>query len=144
MNGTTKNERLIRFSVFELDRDSGELFRQGRKVKLQGQPFELLFALLERPGEVVTRDELRQKVWPSDTAGDFDNGLNRAINKIREALGDSAETPRFIETVPRRGYRFSRRAIACRHRSSRRRRSDWGQGRGRSQLEGFGFHSLSR
>ncbi len=106
MSGASKNGRLIRFSTFELDRDSGELFKQGRKVKLQGQPFELLIALLERPGEVVTREELRQRVWPSDTAGDFDHGLNRAVNKVREGLGDSAETPRFIETLPRRGYRF--------------------------------------
>jgi DNA-binding winged helix-turn-helix (wHTH) protein len=106
MNVGTKNDRLIRFAVFEVDRDSGELFKQGRKVKLQGQPFELLVALLERAGEVLTREELRQKVWPSDTAGDFDHGLNRAVNKVREALGDSAETPRFIETLPRRGYRF--------------------------------------
>lgn len=106
MDRATKNDRLIRFSIFELDRNSGELFKQGRKVKLQGQPFELLLALLERPGEVLTREELRQKIWPSDTAGDFDHGLNRAVNKVREALGDSAETPRFIETLPRRGYRF--------------------------------------
>src|ERR1700751_687887 len=106
MDEATKNGRLTRFSVFELDRESGELFRQGRKVKLQGQPFELLLALLERAGEVLTREELRQKVWPTDNAGDFDHGLNRAINKVREALGDSAETPRFIETLPRRGYRF--------------------------------------
>jgi eukaryotic-like serine/threonine-protein kinase len=106
MNGAPKDGRLVRFSLFELDLDSGELFRQGRKVKLQGQPFELLIALLERPGMVVTREELRQRVWPSDTAGDFDHGLNRAINKVREALGDSAESPRFIETLPRRGYRF--------------------------------------
>ncbi len=100
------NDRLVRFSVYELDRDSGELFKQGRKIKLQGQPFELLVVLLDRPGEVLTREELRQRVWPSDTAGDFDQGLNRAINKVREALGDSAENPRFIETLPRRGYRF--------------------------------------
>lgn len=106
MNEATKNEHLIRFSVFEVDRNSGELFKQGRKVKLQGQPFELLVALLERPGEVVTREELRQKVWSSATIGDFDHGLNRAVNRIREALGDSAETPQFIETLPRRGYRF--------------------------------------
>jgi DNA-binding winged helix-turn-helix (wHTH) protein/Tol biopolymer transport system component len=106
MDGATKNGRLIRFSVFEVDRESGELFKQGRKIKLQGQPFELLVILLDRPGEVLTREELRQKVWPTDTAGDFDHGLNRAVNKVREALGDSAETPRFIETVPRRGYRF--------------------------------------
>jgi DNA-binding winged helix-turn-helix (wHTH) protein/Tol biopolymer transport system component len=106
MNGPSKRGPLIRFSVFELDLDSGELFKQGRKIKLQGQPFELLVALLERPGEVVTRDELQQKVWPSDTVVDFDRGLNRAINKVRDALGDSAESPLFIETLPRRGYRF--------------------------------------
>lgn len=106
MDAASKNDRLVRFSIYELDRDSGELFKQGRKVKLQGQPFELLVALLERPGEVLTREELRQRIWSSETAGDFDQGLNRAINKIREALGDSAENPRFIETLPRRGYRF--------------------------------------
>jgi DNA-binding winged helix-turn-helix (wHTH) protein/Tol biopolymer transport system component len=106
MNGATKHGRLIRFSVFELNLDSGELFKQGRKLKLQGQPFELLLALLERPGEVATREELKQKVWPSDTVGDFDHGLNRAINKVRDALGDSADRPQFIETLPRRGYRF--------------------------------------
>lgn len=106
MSGPAKNDRVIRFSVFEIDRDSGELFKQGRKIKLQGQPFELLVALLDRPGEVLSREELRQKVWPTDTAGDFDHGLNRAVNKVREALGDAAETPRFIETLPRRGYRF--------------------------------------
>ena len=112
MSGPAKNDRLIRFSVFELDRDSGELFKQGRKIKLQGQPFELLVALLDRPGEVLSREELRQKVWPTDTAGDFDHGLNRAVNKVREALGDSPETPRFIETLPRRGYRFIAPIIA--------------------------------
>src|SRR6202008_3884119 len=106
MDGTTKSGRLSRFSVFEVDRESGELFKQGRKIKLQGQPFELLIALLERPGEVLTREELRQKVWPTDSAGDFDHGLNRAINKVREGLGDSPEPPLFIETLPRRGYRF--------------------------------------
>src|SRR6201987_6078522 len=106
MNEATKRGRLVRFSVFEVDLDSGELFKQGRKVKLQGQPFELLLALLERPGAVITREELKQKVWPSNTFVDFDHGLNRAINKVRDALGDSADSPRFIETVPRRGYRF--------------------------------------
>jgi DNA-binding winged helix-turn-helix (wHTH) protein len=106
MNGATKRGRLIRFSVFEVDLDSGELFKQGRKVKLQGQPFDLLLALLDRPGQVVTREELKQKVWPSDTVIDFDHGLNRAINKLREAVGDSADSPHFIETLPRRGYRF--------------------------------------
>lgn len=106
MNGATKRGRLLRFSVFEVDLDSGELFKQGRKVKLQGQPFDLLLALTERPGAVITREELKQKVWPSDTVVDFDHGLNRAINKVRQALGDSADSPRFVETIPRRGYRF--------------------------------------
>jgi eukaryotic-like serine/threonine-protein kinase len=106
MNAPTGRGRLIRFSVFEVDVDSGELFKQGRKVKLQGQPFGVFLALLDRPGEVVSREELKQRVWPSDTAGDFDQGLNRAINKLREALGDSAESPQFVETLPRRGYRF--------------------------------------
>ena len=91
MNAPTRRGRLIRFSVFELDLDSAELFKQGRKVKLQGQPFEVLLALLDRSGEVVSREELKQKLWPSDTAGDFDQGLNRAINKVREALGDTAK-----------------------------------------------------
>ena len=90
----------------ELDLDSRELFKQGRKVKIQGQPFEVLVALLDRRGEMVSREELRQRIWPSDTAGDFDQGLNRAINKVREALGDSADSPQFVETLPRRGYRF--------------------------------------
>ena len=106
MNGVTTRGRLLRFSVFELDLDAGELFKQGRKVKLQGQPFELLSALLQRAGEVVTREELQQKLWPSDIVVDFDRGLNRAINKVREALDDSADTPQLIETIARRGYRF--------------------------------------
>jgi DNA-binding winged helix-turn-helix (wHTH) protein/lipopolysaccharide biosynthesis regulator YciM len=102
----TRRDRFIRFSDFEVDLDSRELFKNGRKVKMQGQPFEVLAALLDRRGEMVSREELRQKIWPSETAGDFDQGLNRAINKVREALGDSAESPRFVETLPRRGYRF--------------------------------------
>jgi Tol biopolymer transport system component/DNA-binding winged helix-turn-helix (wHTH) protein len=106
MKELPKHDRLIRFSVFEVDRQSGELFKQGRKVKLQGQPFELLVSLLERPGEVLSREELRQRIWPSETAGDFDHGLNRAVNKVREALGDSADAPQFVETLPRKGYRF--------------------------------------
>ncbi len=103
---STEARRLVRFSVFEVDLAAGELFKQGRKVKLQGQPFDLLVALMERPGEVVTREELKEKVWPSDTTVDFDQGLNRAVNKIRDALGDSAQRPQFLETLPRRGYRF--------------------------------------
>ena len=96
----------LRFGVFELDLRSGELRKHGLRVRLQEQPFRLLEMLLERPGEVVTREELQKRLWPADTFVDFDHGLNKAINKIREALGDSAESPRFVETVSRRGYRF--------------------------------------
>lgn len=95
----------VRFGIFEVDFASGELRRQGIKVKLQEQPFQVLAALLERPGEVLTREELQQRLWP-DTTVDFDRGLNKAINRLREAVGDSAENPRFIETLPQRGYRF--------------------------------------
>ncbi len=105
MNEPT-TRRLLRFSVFEVDLDSGELFKKGQKVKLQEQPFELLVELLKNAGAVVTREHLKDRLWPGDTAGDFDSGLNRAINRIREVLGDSAESPHFIETLPRRGYRF--------------------------------------
>jgi serine/threonine-protein kinase len=96
----------IRFGVFELDPQTGELRRQGFKVKLQEQPFQVLMMLLERPGEAVTREELQKKLWTADTFVDFERGLNRAINKLRDALGDDADTPRYIETLPRRGYRF--------------------------------------
>ena len=97
---------LLRFATFEVDLRAGELRKQGNRVKLQDQPFQVLAVLLQRPGEVVTRDELRSRIWPQDTFVDFDNSLNTAINKLREALGDSADSPRFIETLPRRGYRF--------------------------------------
>ncbi|MGA2429663.1 MAG: tetratricopeptide repeat protein [Candidatus Acidiferrum sp.] len=96
----------LRFSVFELDLRAGELRKRGLKIRLQEQPFRVLATLVERAGEVVTREELQKKLWPADTFVDFDHGLNKAINKIREALGDSAESPRFVETVSRRGYRF--------------------------------------
>ena len=99
-------EVIIRFGVFELDPRSGELRRHGLKVRLPPQSFQILRLLLTRPGEVVTRDELRQALWTSDTFVDFDLGLNSAIRKLREALDDSAEHPRFVETLPRRGYRF--------------------------------------
>ena len=85
---------------------SGELRRGGLKVKLSGHPFEVLVTLLEKPGQVVTREELHQKLWAQDTFVDFEHGLNKAINKVRDALGDDADNPRFIETLPRRGYRF--------------------------------------
>jgi len=102
----TPSPVVLRFGAFELDLRSGELHKQGLRVKLQEQPFRVLNVLLHHPGEVVTRDELRASIWPADTFVDFDNSLNTSINKLREALGDSAESPRFIETVPRRGYRF--------------------------------------
>jgi DNA-binding winged helix-turn-helix (wHTH) protein len=96
----------IRFGLFELDRAAGELHRRGLPVRIQDQPFKILSTLLERPGEVVTRDELRHKLWPADTFVVFDESLNTAIRKLRYALGDSADNPTFVETVPRRGYRF--------------------------------------
>ncbi len=97
--------RVLRFGVFEADLNSGELRKSGLKLKLTGQPFQVLEILLERPGEVVTREELQKRLWP-DTFVDIDHNLNAAVNKIREALGDLAENPRFVETLPRRGYRF--------------------------------------
>src|SRR5258707_10681600 len=97
---------VLRFGTFEVDLRAGELRKQGVRIKVQEQPFHVLTVLLQRPGEVVTREELRNQNWPPDTFVDFDNSLNTAINKLREALGDSADNPRFIETLPRRGYRF--------------------------------------
>jgi len=98
--------RRLRFGVFEMDLQTGELRKHGMQVRLQKQPFQVLAMLLEHAGEVVTREELQKNLWPADTFVDFDHGLNKAINKIRDALGDSAESPRFLETVSRRGYRF--------------------------------------
>jgi cholera toxin transcriptional activator len=95
-----------RFSVFEADVKAAELRRNGTRVRLQMQPFQVLVALLERPGDVVTRDELRQRLWPEDTFVDFDHGLNTAMVKLRDVLGDSASSPRYIETIAKRGYRF--------------------------------------
>jgi cholera toxin transcriptional activator len=97
---------VVRFAEYEADLRSGELSRQGHRLKLQEKPFHVLAALLARPGELVTREELRQSLWPADTFVDFEHGLNTAVNKVREALRDSANNPRFIETLPRRGYRF--------------------------------------
>ena len=106
----------IRFGTFEVDTRSGELRRKGSKVKLQAQPFQVLALLLERPGEVVTREELTGRLWPEDTFVDFERGLNKAINKLREALRDDAEKPRFIETLPQRGYRFiAETSVSARH-----------------------------
>jgi Tol biopolymer transport system component/DNA-binding winged helix-turn-helix (wHTH) protein len=97
---------LVRFDAFELDVSSGELRQAGVRLNLQEQPRHLLTALVERPGKLVTRDELRRRLWPADTFVDFEHGLNAAVKRLRDALGDSAETPRYVETVPRRGYRF--------------------------------------
>jgi eukaryotic-like serine/threonine-protein kinase len=102
----TQPASVVRFGAFEVDVRAGELRKQGARIKLQEQPFLVLRVLLGRPGEIVTREELRSQIWSADTFVDFDNSLNTSINKLREALGDSAENPRFIETVPRRGYRF--------------------------------------
>jgi DNA-binding winged helix-turn-helix (wHTH) protein len=101
-----QNAARYKFGLYEADLQSGELFRGGQKLRMQEQPFQVLVALLECPGEVVTREQLRQRLWPSDTFVDFDHSLNTAINKLRDALGDGAANPRFIETLPRRGYRF--------------------------------------
>ncbi len=100
------NGRPISFGVFEVVPHTGELRKQGLRIKLRDQPFQILLLLLAQPGEVVSRDELQKQLWPSDTFVDFDRGLNKAVNHLRDALGDSAESPRFIETLPKRGYRF--------------------------------------
>jgi eukaryotic-like serine/threonine-protein kinase len=106
MSQPSPHQRVVRFGTFEVDLVARELRKNGVKLRLQDQPFQVLSGLLENPDQVVTREELRQRLWPADTFVDFDNGLNTTVNKIREALGDSAESPRFIETLPRRGYRF--------------------------------------
>jgi cholera toxin transcriptional activator len=102
----SSQRRVFRFGLYEADERSGELRKNGVKQKLQDQPFAVLVALLERPNEVVTREELRERLWPSDTFVDFDHSLNTAINKVRDVLGDTATNPRFLETLPKRGYRL--------------------------------------
>jgi Tol biopolymer transport system component/DNA-binding winged helix-turn-helix (wHTH) protein len=106
MGEDSRSAQIVRFGVFEADLGTGELHKSGVRVPLQGQPFQVCAILLEHSGELVTREELRQKVWPKDTFVDFDHALNTAITKIRIALGDDADKPRFVETLPRRGYRF--------------------------------------
>ncbi len=103
---TSQAGPIVRFGVFEADLAAGELRKNGTKIRLQEQPFQILVLLLGHPGELVTRQDLRDKLWSNDTFVDFDHSLNTAINKLREALGDSASSPRFVETVARRGYRF--------------------------------------
>jgi DNA-binding winged helix-turn-helix (wHTH) protein len=97
---------LLRFGAFEVNLEHGELRRSGYRIKLQEKPFHVLAVLLERPGALLTREELHQRLWNGNTFVDFDHNLNNAVNKLREALNDSCEKPRFIETIPRRGYRF--------------------------------------
>lgn len=106
MDKIAPQTHVVRFGQFELDLRAGELRKEGARIRLQEQPFQVLAMLLEHPGQVVTREELRNKLWPADTFVDFDHSLNRAINKLREALGDSADQPRFIETLAKRGYRL--------------------------------------
>src|SRR5258705_8094804 len=121
---------IFRFGAFEIDSRTGELRKNGMRIRCQEQPIQVLVALLERPGELFTREELRRRVWPEDTFVDFDHALNTAIKKIRAALNDDADAPRYIETVPRRGYRLIAqvepepvllRALAARVRTKRHR-----------------------
>jgi len=106
VGGTRTASGVLRFGVFEVDLRTGELRKQGLRLKLPSQSFQVLKLLAEHPGELVSREELREKLWPADTFVDFDHGVNAAVNRLREALGDSADNPRFVETLPRRGYRL--------------------------------------
>lgn len=106
MSSPSHSSGVVRFDLFEVDLRAGELYKAGHKIKLQIQPFHALALLLERPGEVITRQEFEKKLWPGDTFVDFDHSLNTAIKKLRQALGDDKKKPRFVETLPKRGYRF--------------------------------------
>ena len=106
MPPSPNSRNVVRFDVFEVDLRAAELYKSGRKIKLQVQPLHILAMLLEHPGEVLTREELRQRLWPADTFVDFDHSLNTAVKKLRQALGDDKKKPRFVETLPKRGYRF--------------------------------------
>jgi DNA-binding winged helix-turn-helix (wHTH) protein len=106
MSSPGRSSGIARFDVFEVDLCAGELYKAGRKIKLQVLPFQALVMLLERPGEVVTRKEFENKLWPEGTFVDFDHSLNTAVKKLRQALGDDKKKPRFVETLPKRGYRF--------------------------------------
>ncbi|HEU5257648.1 MAG TPA: winged helix-turn-helix domain-containing protein [Vicinamibacterales bacterium] len=103
---TVQQSKIVSFGPYRVDLRSGELYKGGVRIVLQGQSFRLLEGLLERPGEVLGRDELRARLWPSDTYVDFEHSINAAVRRLRRALGDSADAPRYIETLPRRGYRF--------------------------------------
>ncbi|MGB7173750.1 MAG: winged helix-turn-helix domain-containing protein, partial [Candidatus Acidiferrales bacterium] len=115
MNPGSENHAVYRFGVFEANSQTGEFLRKGVRVKLQEQPFQLLTLLLENPGEIVSRESVRQRLWTGDTFVDFDASLGVAVGKLREALGDDADNPRFIETIPRRGYRFIAPVERLRH-----------------------------
>src|SRR5258708_4763655 len=106
MGTPATSARIVRFGIFEVDLNELELRKNGLRLKLPEQPFQILTMLLERPGEIITRDELRNRLWQTDTFVDFDHGLNNAVMRLREVLGDSSDNPRFVETIPRRGYRF--------------------------------------
>jgi len=106
MSPAERSANVVAFDVFQVDLRAGELHKTGRKIKLQDQPFQALAMLLERPGDVVTREEFRKRLWPEDTFVDFEHSLNTAIKKLRQALGDDKKVPRFVETLPKRGYRF--------------------------------------
>src|SRR6266478_3942286 len=106
MPDATQTPAVRRFGTFEINLHSGELRKNGMRLRLSGQPFQVLAILIERPGEVITREELHSKLWPADTFVDFDHGLNNAVARIREVLDDSSDAPRYVETLPRRGYRF--------------------------------------
>ena len=104
--GSAEPTSNVRFGRFEFDPRRGELRKEGRRIRLQEQPFQILRILLESPGEVVSREEIRKRLWPDDTVVEFDHSINAAVNRLREALRDSADKPRYIETLARRGYRF--------------------------------------
>ena len=106
MEGFRSSHAIVRFGGFELNQEAGELRKDGTRIRLQDQPLQILRILLENPDKIITREELQKKIWPSDTFVDFDHGINNAIKRLREALGDTADTPRYVETLPRRGYRF--------------------------------------
>jgi DNA-binding winged helix-turn-helix (wHTH) protein len=106
MPTAARSANLVRFEGFEVDLRAQELYKAGRKIKLQVQPFQVLAMLLESAGEVVTREEMQKRLWPADTFVDFDHSVNTAIKKLRQALGDDKKKPRFVETLPKRGYRF--------------------------------------
>src|SRR5690349_13886787 len=106
MASPAQNTAVIRFGAYEVDLRTGELRKHGLRIKLQDQPFQILAMLLEHPGDLVTREQIKERLWPAETFVDFDHSVNTAIRRLRDALSDSADNPRYVETLPRRGYRF--------------------------------------